>query len=169
MKKVLTLSLAATLATSSVALAHGGGAKFFERLDGDGDGRITQQEMLSQKLAWFDEADTNKDGALTPEERKAAFESFKKQHPEQACPHGPGHHGRGPRGKADDTRRSEHPKRMQQTWKRSEVAAHVAERFAKADANGDGVLTRDEMRRGHHRGGHGHGRGQRGLAVDGGV
>jgi len=149
MKKVLTLSLAATLATSSMAFAHDRGPRFFERLDGDGDGRVTQQEMLAHKLQWFDAADTNKDGKLTPDERKAAFEAFEKEHPEMAKHHGrPGKHG--PRGKRDEAEAAARHKHMNETWQRSEVASHVAKKFAELDTNGDGALTSDEMARGRH-------------------
>lgn len=44
------------------------------RADKDGDGRVSLAEALTRPLERFDAADTNKDGTLTPEERKAAHE-----------------------------------------------------------------------------------------------
>ena len=40
--------------------------------DGDGDGRITQAEAEARALRHFDQMDANRDGKVTPEERRAA-------------------------------------------------------------------------------------------------
>ncbi len=44
----------------------------FAPRDADSDGRVSLAEALARPLARFDRADANKDGTLTPEERKAA-------------------------------------------------------------------------------------------------
>lgn len=44
----------------------------FAARDADSDGRVSLAEALARPLARFDRADANKDGTLTPEERKAA-------------------------------------------------------------------------------------------------
>jgi EF-hand domain pair/EF hand len=49
----------------------------FARLDSDGDGRISLQEAQSAALRMFDRADANRDGAVTPDERRAAREAFR--------------------------------------------------------------------------------------------
>lgn len=57
---------------------HGGrgggdGAKGFARGDVNGDGKMTQSEMTARALERFDRIDTNKDGTLSPEERRAGW------------------------------------------------------------------------------------------------
>lgn len=44
---------------------------------GDNDGRVTLDEVLSRSLARFDAADTDRNGTLTPEERRAAREKIR--------------------------------------------------------------------------------------------
>ena len=43
----------------------------------DGDGRIVIADAVKKALARFDAMDTNKDGTITPEERKAAREAWR--------------------------------------------------------------------------------------------
>ncbi len=52
-------------------------AAAFQRLDTDGDGRVSRLEAKSMPVveAHFDEADRNGDGLLTPEEFRATFEA----------------------------------------------------------------------------------------------
>jgi Ca2+-binding EF-hand superfamily protein len=50
----------------------GFGGRLFERFDMDRDGRVSIQEATSAALQAFDRADTNHDGVVTPEERRAA-------------------------------------------------------------------------------------------------
>jgi EF hand len=54
-----------------------GGGRMFERADANADGKVSLAEALAKPLARFDAADTNKDGTLTPEERKAARETMR--------------------------------------------------------------------------------------------
>ena len=54
-----------------------GGGRMFERADANTDGKVSLAEALAKPLARFDAADTNKDGTLTPEERKAARETMR--------------------------------------------------------------------------------------------
>jgi hypothetical protein len=49
----------------------------FKQADANADGKVSLAEALTKPLARFDTADTNKDGTLTPEERKAARESMR--------------------------------------------------------------------------------------------
>ncbi len=46
-------------------------ARMFARLDSDRDGRLTAAEVTARSLARFDRIDLNRDGTLTPEERRA--------------------------------------------------------------------------------------------------
>ena len=48
------------------------GGKSFERLDVDGDARVTKEEMVASAEARFDRADANADGTLTKDEMRAA-------------------------------------------------------------------------------------------------
>ncbi|KAF1014236.1 MAG: hypothetical protein GAK31_03260 [Stenotrophomonas maltophilia] len=74
---------AATQATDSAAAASaqanggGGGGQTWASLDTDGNGTISKAEaQVNAGLAQvFDQADTNKDGELTPDEYKAFVQS----------------------------------------------------------------------------------------------
>lgn len=139
---------------------HRGGK--LARLDADKDGVITLAEAKGSRLERrFVELDADKDGRLTREEMAAM-----KRH---------GGEGRGFRkdpakraemllGKLDADKdgalsRAEFEAKFAGERK-GEVSAKFAEKFAAADANGDGKLTREElaaMKPGHHgrRGMHG--------------
>lgn len=75
--------IAAIAAGSGMAIAKGGhgggerGAQFFERLDSDGDGRVTREEMDAHAAERFASADANNDGKLDAEELAAAGEARK--------------------------------------------------------------------------------------------
>ncbi len=47
------------------------------QMDANGDGIITRAEFGARALQWFDAADTNRDGVVTPEERAAHWEARK--------------------------------------------------------------------------------------------
>ncbi len=53
------------------------GAKGFARADANDDGKLTQAEMTATALARFDQVDTNKDGTLSAEERRASWEAMR--------------------------------------------------------------------------------------------
>ncbi len=50
-----------------------GGRGGLMALDADKDGAVTLAEAQARPLAMFDRADTNRDGVVTPEERRAAW------------------------------------------------------------------------------------------------
>jgi Ca2+-binding EF-hand superfamily protein len=58
--------------------AHGGRGEGWKKLDTDGDGKLSRQEVANApRLAQhFDELDTNKDGFLTPDELQAGRANF---------------------------------------------------------------------------------------------
>ena len=60
---------------------HGGGmgARMLKLADANNDGRISLQELTAASLQRFDRADTNHDGQLTQEERKAMRQQMKLQ------------------------------------------------------------------------------------------
>ncbi len=53
-------------------MRQGDGGAFLMRADTNKDGKVTLPEMTSSVLARFDAADANKDGTVSPEERRAA-------------------------------------------------------------------------------------------------
>ena len=87
MKKILTLFLAAGLAatlTCDLATAQRKGkkghrgAKIFEKLDTNKDGKITEAEA-GKRWARLSKADANKDGAVTKAELKAFAKTHKRK------------------------------------------------------------------------------------------
>ncbi|WP_380872904.1 hypothetical protein ACFB49_37990 [Sphingomonas sp. DBB INV C78] len=55
------------------------GGRMFATADANKDGKVTLAEASTARLQWFDKVDINKDGTITPEERKAAFASFREE------------------------------------------------------------------------------------------
>jgi hypothetical protein len=58
-------------ATGIDALTHVS-EHWFDKVDADGDGRVTYAEASSRPLRLFDMADINHDGTVSPSERQAA-------------------------------------------------------------------------------------------------
>jgi hypothetical protein len=52
--------------------------RIFARLDTDGDGKATAAEAEAEAAARFDKLDTNHDGTLSPEERRAGMEHMRR-------------------------------------------------------------------------------------------
>lgn len=61
---------------------HGGG-DWFAKADADKNGKLTLAEMQAGPLKWFDSIDANRDGTISPEERKAAFEKMRQARAER--------------------------------------------------------------------------------------
>ncbi|MBI1365795.1 MAG: hypothetical protein GC153_07520 [Alphaproteobacteria bacterium] len=129
MKKIIIFSaLAAAGLIAGGALAQGGQGprdkeSRWERLDANGDGKITLDELDARQKAFLAEADANGDGVLTKDELKAVH----------------------------DKRRAERAALMMGDANgdgkvtREEFEAREAARFAKLDTNKDGVLSPDEL------------------------
>jgi Ca2+-binding EF-hand superfamily protein len=172
-------------AQQTEACEHGHGprgAQRFEKLDTNKDGRVSRDEMLGKATARFDSADANKDGTLTAEERAAAHARFGEEHFKKADKNSDGvltadelpSHFAKLIPKLDTNKDSKltpaelkagheqftarfakrHP-RASEPKSRSELVAHVNARFDKLDADKDGSLTPEELRKGHFRGHHG--------------
>ncbi|MSU90828.1 hypothetical protein GE300_14585 [Rhodobacteraceae bacterium 2CG4] len=129
--KLLVLAVAASLIAPAAAFAEGAGKRGAGRLDADGDGAITLSDMRAQRAAMFDRIDADKDGRVTPDERAAA----RKNAPE-----------RRKAARADRPERS--GDRTETTIARADFIASAERRFALLDADGDGKLTREEMKAG---------------------
>lgn len=119
-----------SLVAASAIAGDGKGAKHFDRLDTNGDGEISAEEMNAPDQARHEhrenmmaEADTDGNGSLSREEAKAYYQAKK-------AARNPDKNGD---GKVD----------------RDEYLAKAEERFEKLDKNGDGVLSGDEQK--HHR------------------
>lgn len=55
---------------------HGEGkGRHFQRMDTDGDGKVSRQEAINAATAMFDRLDANKDGFVTPDELAAAHKA----------------------------------------------------------------------------------------------
>ncbi|MEM8772618.1 MAG: hypothetical protein AAGD92_13310 [Pseudomonadota bacterium] len=133
------LTMAATIGLTLVAMgapalanhpgkgARGGG---FDRLDLNGDGEVTVDELNENQAILLQEADANADGAITREEMRA----FRKAKREQLrAERNPDKNGDG-------------------VIDRLEFDQAADERFKRMDKNGDGVISEDERRRRGHRG-----------------
>jgi hypothetical protein len=123
MKTTTLLGTIAAVTLSTGAFAQGGPPP-----DPYGDATVGRAEVEAQAGTRFDQLDTNHDGSLTPEERRAGFGGGRG--PGGGGGRGPGGGGAGPQDKA------------------AYVAAQVA-RFEQQDTNKDGKLTkaeRDEFR-----------------------
>jgi len=132
MKKIVFLSVVASLALGSIAFAEGrpDGAKhgLFARVDENGDGKVTRTEANVEIKRFFERVDGNHDGKVTHDELAAL------------------------RGDKLDKLRA---KMQDKLWskdankdgklERSEVSKMPEHWFAKADTNSDGVLTREEL------------------------
>ncbi len=119
-----------SLVAASAIAGEGKGGKHFDRLDTNGDGEISAEEMNAPGQARHEhretmmtEADTDGNGSLSREEVKA-------YHKAKKAARNPDKNGDG-------------------VVDHDEFLAKAEERFEKLDKNGDGVLTDDERK--HHR------------------
>jgi hypothetical protein len=110
---------------------RGGGMHGLRGADANNDGAITRDEFLARPLAHFERLDGNDDGVISADERPQRRER--------------GEHGRrGDRTNPDANGDGQ--------ISRAEFAAMSAPMFERLDANDDGRLTGDEMRRPHRHG-----------------
>lgn len=134
MKKILiatTIGLAASALAVSAIAAPGGKGRGFDRMDANGDGKVTADELNERHEALIEAADADGDGAVTEAEMQA-FHQAKRA--EWRAKNNPDTNGDG-------------------LVSRQEFQAASDKRFDRMDKNGDGVLSEDErpQRRGHHR------------------
>lgn len=126
MKNALIFSiLAAGLAAGGVAWAGPGGHRggHFDRLDENGDGALTRDELDARQREFFDAADADRDGRLTQDEMRAHHEKKRAER-------------RGKRlGDANGDGKVS----------KAEYEAAAEERFRKLDKNKDGFISDAEM------------------------
>lgn len=153
--------LGAGLLTAGVANAQPGpggggdhGARMFNQLDTNSDGRITWDEAWTMVTERFRAADTDNSGSLTAEQ----FRNLWPQRAGGANPSG-NHAERMERRAAAMLRGLDANSDGRVTLEEIRPAAEM--RFRMADANNDGAVARDELPRGGYRHGrHGEGRGE---------
>ena len=125
MNKSMIASVAALLATSSLAFAHGAHpGSGFPNFDRDGNGVVTRDEMRATAVEQFEKNDANKDGRVTLDEVQAGEQARHAAHFAAKDKDGDG------------------------KLSRAEVAEMPDQMFKHLDQNGDGVLTKDELQKG---------------------
>lgn len=146
MKNVSLTALAVSIAVGGMGIATVASAKTngpklpsFEELDTNGDGVITQAEVDAIGEAKFAESDTNGDGYLDAGELSSQIQSRNSER------RGGGKHGQGgERGKGPKEGHGNTEMMQAQQAERLELA--VTHMIQRADADGDGQLSIDEMR-----------------------
>jgi hypothetical protein len=137
------------------------GARMFEMLDANRDGRVTFDESWTFVTTRFATADADRSGGLSIEE----FAALRMRAADAPAPR-PEYAARGEQMRAAMFRGLDADRNGQVTL--VEIRPMVEARFRAMDVNGDGAVVREEMpQRGHHRGGHHgghHGGGPRGEA-----
>ncbi len=136
-KKIVFGAMAAAGAALMAAGAYADDGKgrggHWDKMDANGDGEITADEMSGRFSEHLDEMDTDGSGGVSKEEMKAFHQARREARKEARNP-----------DKNDDG-----------VVDRTEFINAAQERFDKMDKDGDGVLSEDERkrrgRRGHHR------------------
>ncbi|HEY9842402.1 MAG TPA: hypothetical protein V6D23_18210 [Candidatus Obscuribacterales bacterium] len=147
MSKKIAILTGLCLMLAGPALAEGGR---FGKLDANGDGKISLQEMQAQAEKHFTAADTNKDGQISQAEREqmAAAHAAKRQARMQA---------QGQQAQGQHKHQGQHRGQHKQGFKgpdanadglvsRAEAQAAVQKRFTHMDLNHDGFVTQDELK-----------------------
>ena len=152
-KLIVTLMVAGALAVPAMASAQGVGHGFgqrsqewFSRMDANGDGVVSSEEIARFSEQRFAKADADKDGNVTADEFKAARMKRREERREQRM----------------ERRFSELDRNGDKTVTQEEFTAsaaaravlHASRRFKRMDADGDGAVSYDEMKaaRRHFRG-----------------
>ena len=144
LKLLIAAGATAVLAAPFVLNAHAfpgggkggkGGQHFIERMDTNGDGAVTAEEIEAQRAGKFAQFDANKDGELSPDEFNALEEDMRRE------------------------RQQAHFQRMDADGNKSvsleEFSGPRDKMFERFDKNKDGKLTADEMsKRGKGKGPH---------------
>lgn len=138
----LLLGLLVAMGAGSLALAAPGGARdadrteireeMFNRLDSNGDGQFTREDLEEQAASRFEENDTNADDFLSADELKAATEKRISERAERMS--------------ARMLERLDEDGDGQLSLEEASAGGKRSERiFERADADGDGVITRAEF------------------------
>jgi tellurite resistance protein len=132
MKSLSTILMTtALIALPAFAHAEGRGERMFQRLDANADGQVTTAEVTAAKTEMFTQADANADGLLDADERAVMREAVRQRVTVDGVP--------------GDTDADGNLSLVEFT--------RVNPLFDRADADGDGTMTRAEFDaiRGQHR------------------
>jgi Ca2+-binding EF-hand superfamily protein len=121
----LAVAGAALMAASALAGEGKGSGRGWDRMDKNGDGEITAEELSDKHADFIVGADADGSGGVSKEEMKAFHEAKRAE--------------RNPDKNGDGV------------VDRTEYVTAAQERFEKMDKDGNGVLSEDEMRRKHGR------------------
>ena len=83
MKQLIYCAAIAAGALSVATTAHAGfrdGSRMFDRMDANGDGVITQDELKTHREAAFKRLDADSDGLVSTEEQQAARDRSQRMH-----------------------------------------------------------------------------------------
>ena len=128
--------------------------RMLKRLDTDGDGKISQAEMLAQATKTFDRFDTDKNGEVSKAEvdaKREAFRDARKAFREVKATDGEARNAA--REALQDARMDRMGARMfdradadkNGTLTKAEMETAAAALFKQRDRNGDGFITADEI------------------------
>lgn len=117
------------------------------RADLDKDGQVTKAEISSQIDLRFRAIDANANGQLDQAEMQAAREQHRAKRAERRAANGADMAGKRKgehKGEQRADRRGKIDANGDGIVSRDEFGARALQRFERADANGDGVVTQDE-------------------------
>lgn len=120
---LLSMVGAGLMSTGALAGGHKMSGGHWDRLDANGDGKITADEMDARQAELFADADANGDGAITREEMMAFHKARRAEHMRERMGDANGD------GVVD----------------RKEFMAAAEAHFKELDKNGDGVISEDEL------------------------
>lgn len=139
---------ASPAATRSVAPPPGGPMRAggLMRADANRDGVVTREEAIADADRRFAEIDSDRDGTISRDERRAARAARRGPPPvgtDGAAPPPPDANDAPP--PRPGARRVDRPRRMMQPQTREEARARALRMFDRADTNGDGRVDRQEI------------------------
>lgn len=108
--------------------------QMFEKHDANKDGKLTKDEMPERASKMFDRVDQDKDGAITKAEAEAAKEKFKKKRHER-------------HGKFQAKMMEKFDTNKDGKVSQAEFTDFTMKKFAEIDADGDGNVTKEELKK----------------------